>query len=70
MSNMNKPKESFFAPCPRGLEALLAQELTGLGAQQVTAGYGGVAFVGAVLSRQPAFARRQPGAVAHRRWRV
>ena len=46
MSSMNKPKESFFAPCPRGLEALLAHELSGLGAQQVAAGYGGVAFIG------------------------
>ncbi len=43
---MDKKNQRFFAPCPRGLEALLAQELTGLGAQDVASGYGGVAFAG------------------------
>ena len=38
--------ENFFAPCPRGLEAVLAQELTGLGAAAVKAGAGGVEFSG------------------------
>jgi putative N6-adenine-specific DNA methylase len=38
--------EAFFAPCPRGLEALLATELGGLGAQTVSAAAGGVAFSG------------------------
>ncbi|MGH7165729.1 MAG: THUMP domain-containing protein, partial [Nitrospiraceae bacterium] len=36
----------FFAPCPRGLEAVLCGELTGLGAQAVTATPGGAAFAG------------------------
>lgn len=36
----------FFAPCPRGLESVLAQELTGLGAEQVKPTDGGVAFAG------------------------
>lgn len=43
---MDNNKQRFFAPCPRGLEALLAQELTGLGAQEVAPGFGGVAFAG------------------------
>lgn len=38
--------EKFFAPCPRGLEALLADELSALGARDVTAIGGGVAFSG------------------------
>lgn len=38
--------ESFFAPCPRGLEALLAAELTALGADAVTPAAGGVGFAG------------------------
>jgi 23S rRNA (guanine2445-N2)-methyltransferase len=36
----------FFAPCPRGLEKLLADELAVLGAADVTAADGGVAFSG------------------------
>ena len=36
----------FFAPCPRGLEKLLADELTALGAAEVRATDGGVAFSG------------------------
>jgi 23S rRNA (guanine2445-N2)-methyltransferase len=38
--------EQLFAPCPRGLEALLAAELTALGAADVSATDGGVAFAG------------------------
>ena len=38
--------EAFFAPCPRGLEALLADELTALGARDVTVTHGGVGFGG------------------------
>jgi putative N6-adenine-specific DNA methylase len=36
----------FFAPCPRGLEQLLADELTALGAAEVRTTDGGVAFSG------------------------
>jgi len=38
--------EHFFAPCPRGLEALLAQELAALGATGVETADGGVHFAG------------------------
>ena len=38
--------ERYFAPCPRGLESLLAAELAGLDAQDVEATDGGVAFAG------------------------
>jgi len=38
--------ERLFAPCPRGLEALLAEELASLGAQEVGRTDGGVAFAG------------------------
>jgi putative N6-adenine-specific DNA methylase len=38
--------ERLFAPCPRGLEALLAAELSAIGAVEVTATDGGVAFAG------------------------
>jgi putative N6-adenine-specific DNA methylase len=38
--------EQFFAPCPRGLEAALAGELTALSAQAVQTVDGGVAFAG------------------------
>lgn len=38
--------EAFFAPCPRGLEALLAEELGALGARAPQAVAGGVAFSG------------------------
>jgi putative N6-adenine-specific DNA methylase len=37
---------AFFAPCPRGLETLLADELAALGAAEVRAADGGVAFSG------------------------
>ena len=39
--------EHFFAPCPRGLEAVLAQELTALGAAGIEVTEGGVHFTGA-----------------------
>ena len=42
----SNPPESFFASSPRGLEAILADELRALGAQEVTAAAGGVAFSG------------------------
>ncbi len=38
--------ERYFAPCPRGLEAALADELTGLKAADVAGTDGGVAFSG------------------------
>jgi putative N6-adenine-specific DNA methylase len=37
---------TFFAPCPRGLEAVLAAELTGLGAQELRPVDAGVGFIG------------------------
>ncbi len=39
-------QERFFAPCPRGLESLLADELAGLGAMDVAVAEGGVGFSG------------------------
>ena len=38
--------ETFFSPCPRGLEAMLANELNALGAQEVRTTDGGVHFTG------------------------
>src|SRR5438270_14043509 len=38
--------ERYFAPCPRGLEAALADELTKIDADDVAAADGGVAFAG------------------------
>ena len=38
--------EQFFSPCPRGLEAVLASELSELGALDVKAVEGGVSFAG------------------------
>jgi putative N6-adenine-specific DNA methylase len=40
------PSEAFFAPCPRGLEALLEAELAPLGARETRTAPGGVAFRG------------------------
>lgn len=40
------PPEAFFAPCPRGLEALLGAELASLGARETRETPGGVAFSG------------------------
>src|SRR5205807_4525218 len=41
------PHHTFFAPCPRGLEGVLATELDELGAQDIAATAGGVGFTGA-----------------------
>lgn len=38
--------ETFFSPCPRGLEIMLANELNALGAQEVRTTDGGVHFTG------------------------
>jgi len=38
--------EHFFAPCPRGLEGVLSQELTGLGAAEIAPLEGGAGFTG------------------------
>ncbi len=38
--------QMFFAPCPRGLEAVLGEELRSLGAQAVTSTPGGASFAG------------------------
>ena len=43
---MRSQIEHFFAPCPRGLEAVLAQELAALGAGGVKATDGGAHFAG------------------------
>jgi putative N6-adenine-specific DNA methylase len=40
--------EHFFAPCPRGLEGVLAAELADLGAGELAAADGGVAFSGPI----------------------
>ena len=37
---------TFFAPCPRGLEPVLSEELEGLGAQAIEGTHGGVTFRG------------------------
>lgn len=46
MSGTRTDAEAFFAICPRGLEALLAEELAPLGATAVRAEAGGVSFCG------------------------
>ncbi|HET9764291.1 MAG TPA: THUMP domain-containing protein, partial [Casimicrobiaceae bacterium] len=38
--------ERYFAPCPRGLEPALADELRDIGAEAITPAEGGVAFAG------------------------
>ena len=45
---MNAKPEQFFAPCPRGLEPVLEQELTALGAGGLFKVDGGVHFAGAL----------------------
>src|SRR6202162_3530897 len=40
--------ERFFAPCPRGLEDVLAAELAELAADEITGADGGVAFGGPI----------------------
>ena len=42
----SRSEQGFFAPCPRGLEALLASELSKLGARNAAVVPGGVAFSG------------------------
>lgn len=44
----------FFAPCPRGLEGVLAQELAALKAESVQPTDGGVAFSGSMLTMMQA----------------
>jgi len=39
-------KEAFFAPCPRGLEPVLADELATLGAREIAPAEGGAGFAG------------------------
>jgi len=39
-------QQTFFAPCPRGLEELLSAELARLGAQNIAPTLGGVGFTG------------------------
>ena len=46
---MSKPGQTFFASCPRGLEAVLCAELEQLGAQAVAATPGGATFEGPFL---------------------
>jgi len=41
-----KDTQRFFAPCPRGLEPVLMEELAGLGAGEITAAEGGAGFSG------------------------
>lgn len=43
---MDGSREQFFAPCPRGLESVLAEELKALGAQGLAPTPGGVGFTG------------------------
>ena len=43
---MKNPQQTFFATCPRGLEAVLAQELTALGASSIAPTDGGASFAG------------------------
>ena len=62
------PAEQFFASCPRGLEAVLADELTALHAQPVKTVDGGVHFAGALTAGYAANLRSR---VASRvLWRV
>ncbi|NDU92676.1 MAG: class I SAM-dependent RNA methyltransferase [Ferrovum sp.] len=43
---MNATTQQFFAPCPRGLEGVLAEELTALGARAAQASDAGASFQG------------------------
>jgi putative N6-adenine-specific DNA methylase len=66
--------EAFFAPCPRGLEAPLAAEMTALGATYVTATDGGVGFAGPIdlachANLESRLASRILWRVAHGRYR-
>src|SRR5690349_24657312 len=42
--------EQFFAPCPRGLESVLSEELAAIGGQAITLAEGGVAFQGDIAA--------------------
>src|SRR3990167_7394283 len=46
---MEKSQQTFFATCPRGLEAVLAQELTALGASNIAPTDGGASFAGDMM---------------------
>jgi putative N6-adenine-specific DNA methylase len=60
--------ETFFAVCPRGLEAILARELAALGASAVKAGNGGAVFAGTLAT---AYAANLHSRIASRvLWRV
>lgn len=60
--------ERFFAPCPRGLEPPLASELAALGAGEIAAAEGGVAFAG---ERDLAYRANLESRIASRvLWRV
>ena len=66
--------DSFFAPCPRGLEAPLVNELTALGATYVTPTDGGAAFAGPLdlayhANLESRLASRILWRVAHGRYR-
>ncbi len=66
--------ESFFAPCPRGLEAPLTAELHALGVGYVTPVDGGVGFAGAIdlayhVNLQSRVASRVLWRVGHGRYR-
>ena len=43
---MTAATQQFFAPCPRGLESVLAEELKGIEASTIKATHGGVHFQG------------------------
>jgi putative N6-adenine-specific DNA methylase len=70
-----KSLERFFAPCPRGLEEVLADEVTPLGATQIEITDGGVGFSGDFVVGQKAclwsrVASRVLWQVAHGEYRV
>ena len=46
---IEEDKQRFFAPCPRGLEAVLAGEMAELGAADIVAAEGGVGFSGPMV---------------------
>ena len=71
---VSDPTSSFFAPCPRGLEAPLAAELSALGATYVTPVDGGVSFAGALelayhVNLESRLASRVLWRVGHGRYR-
>lgn len=49
-----KQRFQFFAPCPRGLEGVLARELTDLNADEIQPTDGGVGFSGSMLTMMSA----------------